>query len=400
MRRTKLAILATHPIQYQAPWFRAMAMHPCLEIKVFFGHRATPQEQAAAGFGVQFDWDIPLLEGYPHQFLKNVAKKPRLGGFKGIDTPEIKDIIDREHYDAWLVCGWHFKAAWQAFRACWGKKTPVMVRGDSHLHTPRHRLKRALKWPFYRWFIPKFDACLAVGKWSKEYYLHYGARPDRIFLVPHVVDENYFARESARLLPRRSELRKDWGLDDESVVFLFAGKFIDKKRPMDFVNAVARAARDDNRVTGLMVGDGPLRAACEDFVLHNNVPIRFAGFLNQSQIVRAYVAADALVLPSDGGETWGLVVDEAMSCGRPCIVSDRVGCSPDLIVAGQTGAVFPMGDIEALANLLTGFAVDRTTLSGMSASAQEMAGLSSVNVAVEGVVEALSAISRHKNDRR
>src|SRR5206468_2285855 len=97
----------------------------------------------------------------------------------------------------------------------------------------------------------------------------------------------------------------------------------------------------DARVVGLMVGDGPLRDQCESLVEDTDVPIRFTGFLNQSEIVQAYLAADALVLPSDGEETWGLVVNEAMSCGRPCIVSDCVGCGPDLVAPGTTGFVFP-----------------------------------------------------------
>jgi glycosyltransferase involved in cell wall biosynthesis len=392
MRRRRLAILTTHPIQYQVPWFRALALHSDLELEVFFGHKATAREQAAAGFGVEFDWDIPLLEGYQYRFLNNVAQEPTLGSFAGIDTPEVRDIVGREHYDAWLVCGWHFKGAWQAIRACWGTKTPVMVRGDSHLHTPRHRLKKVLKWPFYRWFIPRFDACLAVGKWSKEYYLYYGAQPSRIFLVPHVVDDYHFALESSRLLPHRAELRKHWGLSDESVVFLFSGKFINKKRPMDFVEAVAQAADRDRRVAGLMVGDGPLRAGCEQFVQKHSVPIRFAGFLNQSQMIRPYVAADALVLPSDGGETWGLVVNEAMSCGRPCILSDQVGSGPDMVEQGKTGAIFPMGDTTTLATLLNSYAADKAILKGMGASARERASQNSVDVAVKGVLEALTAV--------
>jgi glycosyltransferase involved in cell wall biosynthesis len=394
MKQVRLAILATHPIQYQVPWFRALAAHPDLHVDVFFCHQATPKEQSAAGFGVEFEWDIPLLDGYSHRFLNNVADRPSLNRFDGLDTPEVKEIIASKRYDVWLVLGWHFKSAWQAFRCCWRTKTPVMVRGDSHLHTPRRRLKRMLKWPFYRWFVPKFDACLAVGKWSKEYYLYYGAPLRRIFLVPHIVDDSFFERESARLLPRRAELRRAWGFDDESVVFMFAGKFINKKRPLDFVDAVSCSSRGNPRVAGLMVGDGPLRAECEAFVRDNNVPIHFAGFLNQSQISRSYVAADALVLPSDGGETWGLVVNEAMSCGLPCILSDQVGCGPDMIVEGKTGAIFRMGNTEALANLLLDYARDGKILGGMKDAVREMARRNSVNIAVGGVVDALVAISR------
>jgi glycosyltransferase involved in cell wall biosynthesis len=392
MSLKKLAVLTTHPIQYQAPWFRAMAAHPELDLQVFFCHRATQKEQAAAGFGVEFSWDVPLLEGYSYRFLKNVAKNPQLGRYAGLDTPEIKNIIARERYDALLVCGWHFKSAWQAIRACWRTKTPVMVRGDSHLRTLRHPLKKLMKSPLYSWFIPKLDACLAVGKWSQEYYLHYGANPERIFFVPHNVDNSYFAQESARLLPQRAELRKGWKLSDEAVVFLFAGKFIEKKRPMDFVEAVSRAARGSSKIMGLMVGDGPLRESCEVFAQQNDVPICFAGFLNQSQIIRAYVAADVLVLPSDG-ETWGLVVNEAMSCGRPCVVSNQVGSGPDMVINGKTGAIFPMGDVDSLTGILESFAADRSSLRGMGEHSLEMAERYSTKVAVDGIIKALDMVA-------
>jgi glycosyltransferase involved in cell wall biosynthesis len=389
----RLAIITTHPIQYQIPWFRALTMHPEVDLQVFFCHRATQQEQAAAGFGVNFDWDIPLLEGYSYRFLRNVAEKPSIHTFAGLDTPEIAEIIEKERFDAVIVNGWNFKSAWQAFRACWRTGTPLMARGDSHLYTSRSSVKKISKWPFYRWFIPKLDACLAVGKWSREYYLHYGAREERVFFVPHVIDDNFFDRESGRLLPLRSELRREWKLEEGDTVFLFAGKFIQKKRPMDFVRAIQGARNSGAQAMGLMIGDGPLRAQCESYVQEHHLPVRFAGFLNQSQIARAYVAADALVLASDGGETWGLVVNEAMACGRPCFVSDQVGSGPDLIVKGETGAIFPMGNIEALAELLALSAADLSRLKEMGKRAKEMARKHSTQAAVEGVVQAISAVS-------
>src|SRR5205807_937386 len=141
-------------------------------------------------------------------------------------------------------------------------------------------------------------------------------------------------------------------LDEAATVLLFAGKFVEKKRPLDFINATAMANKNGTRIMGLMVGDGPLRQACEDDVKRTDVPIRFAGFLNQSRMPMAYAAADALVLPSDGGETWGVVVNEAMASGKPCFVSDAVCCAPDMIVPGKTGEVFPVGDVAALSSLL------------------------------------------------
>jgi glycosyltransferase involved in cell wall biosynthesis len=392
MRQQRLIILSTHPIQYHSPWFRVLANHPEIDLEVWFCHKATPTEQAAAGFGVEFDWDRSLLDGYSHRFLRNVASNPGVNSYAGLDTPELQELIRSEKPDALIVNGWHYKSAWQAMRACWRESVPVMARSDSNLRTRRNAAKRALKWPYYRWFIPKLDACLAVGTWSRDYFLHYGARAESIFTVPHVVDAEYFQSEVERLRSKRDEVRAKWNLRRESVVFLFAGKFIAKKRPMEFVKAVELAAKENNFIAGLMVGDGPLRQSCEEYVSTNHLPLRFTGFLNQSEIVRAYVAADALVLPSDGGETWGLVVNEAMTCGLPCFVSDHVGCSSDMIVAKQTGAVFPLGDYQRLANCLTEFAGDDIQRKTMSKRAKERVSSYSSTTALAGTLEALDSL--------
>jgi glycosyltransferase involved in cell wall biosynthesis len=369
-----------------------MASRPELDLRVYYCHQATPREQAGAGFGVEFDWDVPLLEGYAYSFLKNVADSPGHGRFGGFDTPEITEIIRRREYDAVVVNGWHYKSAWQAIWACWQSKVKVMVRGDSHLHTPRGIARRAVKSFMYRRFIPRFDACLAAGQWSREYFLHYGTRPDRVFLVPHAVDSRRFQTEVECLEPRRPELRKENNLDENAIVFMFSGKFIPKKRPMDFVYAIEVAVRHNPRIQGLMVGDGPLRASCEDLVRERGAPIRFTGFLNQSQITKAYVASDALVLPSDGEETWGLVVNEAMACARPCIVSDRVGCGPDLVIPQETGSIFPLGDVAALANSMLELAGNPERMISMGLEAQSRLRSYSVETAVDGIIQSLAAI--------
>lgn len=390
----RLAVVTTHPIQYHSAWFRSLAAHPSIDLEVLFCHKATSREQAEAGFGVEFDWDVSLVDGYPHRFLRNQSGNPTISTFGGLDTPEIAQVIKQEGFQAVLINGWHYKSAWQAMRACWKIKTPIMVRSDSHLHTRRSIFKRTAKRPFYSWFVSKLDACLPVGKWSSEYFLHYGAPPQRLFIVPHAVDTNYFKSESERLTPQRQTLRAQWGLYDSAVVFLFAGKFIEKKRPLDFVQAVSEAAKTNSQVAGLMVGDGRLRGACEDLVRSNNVPIKFAGFLNQSQMSTAYVIADALILPSDGGETWGLVVNEAMACGVPCFVSDKVGCGPDLIIRDQTGAVYPLGDTKALGQILSQFAGNRNQRARMREEAGTHSHKYRVSVAVERTVQAVEATAR------
>jgi glycosyltransferase involved in cell wall biosynthesis len=128
-------------------------------------------------------------------------------------------------------------------------------------------------------------------------------------------------------------------------------------------------------------------------ITKDKLPVKFAGFLNQSRMASAYVAADALVLPSDGGETWGLVVNEAMACGLPCFVSDRVGCGPDMILPGETGAVFPLGDCEALARLLTQFAADQERMKRMGENSRRQANQYTLSVATERLLHALEVVT-------
>src|SRR5258708_2766347 len=152
----RLGILASHPIQYHAPWFRALAKE--LDLEVFFAHRPSAQEQGI-GFGGAFQWDVDLLSGYQHRFLENKARDPGVNHFFGCDTSQIRDVIcgspdngepitdnaRRSPFDAFIVCGWNLKCYWQAIRACRRNKIPILVRGDSQLDPMQSFLWRAVK---------------------------------------------------------------------------------------------------------------------------------------------------------------------------------------------------------------------------------------------------------------
>jgi glycosyltransferase involved in cell wall biosynthesis len=248
-----------------------------------------------------------------------------------------------------------------------------------------------VKEPVYRWFVPRFDGYLVVGARARNYLLHYGARPDRCFDVPHAVDNAFFASRAEEARHDRSEHRARFGLPDESVVFLFVGKLADDKNPEGFVRAVASAAARCTGVWGLVIGDGPLRAETERVAESLGAPVRFAGFQNQSQMGAAYAVGDVLVVTSRH-ETWGLVVNEAMACGLPALVSRGVGCAEDLILSGDTGEVFDVDDGERLASLIARLAADREERQRMSARAVEHVGRFDVSVAAASTVEAVHRV--------
>ena len=438
----RLGILASHPIQYQAPWFRALAKQ--VDLDVFFASRPDAAEQGA-GFGKSFTWDVDLLSGYRHVFLENKSENPSVNHFFGCDTPEIAEIIraggqpparqsgygggarsevrGQIRFGAFIVTGWSLKSYWQAIRACRRQGIPVLVRCDSQLHTPRSSPGRALKQLTHRLALRQFDGFLSVGRRNREYLLHYGVPAEKIFRVPHFVDNERFARQADAIRGQRSEIRSQWRIPEDAFCVLFCGKSIPKKRPMDLVKAAESLVTRHSslKVHLLFAGSGELgaqlRANCNvvfdaetnqrsavtgqkspgEPITDNQKPhASFAGFLNQTEIARAYVAADVLVLPSDGHETWGLAVNEAMACGLPAIVSDAVGCAPDLIEEGKTGFTFPFGNSEQLARQLETIAELKQRGHDFGPALASKLQDYSIETTVGGTMEAIETAARSK----
>lgn len=377
----RLAILASHPIQYQAPLFRELARR--LDLVVFFAHRASHADQAEAGFGVGFEWDIDMLSGYDHHFLVNVSRNPGLDQFSGCDTPSIGERLQPDGFNALLVMGWHLKSFWQGIWAAKRAGIPVMVRGDSQLDTPRGMLKRAAKSLAYPVALRAFDIALYVGVRSRRYWEHYRFPEDRLVFSPHCVDNAWFAERATQ--QAREALRAQHRIEMNSKVVLFAGKLVPFKRPLDLVLAAASLRASLHDLTVLVAGDGALAGEMSSAAAEARVKLVHLGFCNQTTMPTAYAAADALVLPSDARETWGLVANEALACGRPIIVSDACGCAPDLAQDRVAGRTFPVGNFE----LLTEAIADTMREPPSAAAIARKASQYSVEAAAEGVCSAL-----------
>lgn len=377
----------THPTQYHSPWFRALALRPELSIHVFYGFQPSAELQGK-DFGLDFEWDVPLLEGYSNSFLKNVSSRPGWG-FHDTDTPELREIIRRREFDAWVINGWTTKSEWLAIRTCWKSRIPMLVRGDSTLTDKRPIGTRIAKRLVLGTWIPRFTRYLTVGSLNEHYYEFFGADPARFVPVRHFVDNHWFASQAAIARPNRRELRESWGIHPDALVFLFAGKLMPKKEPVAAVQAVGAVFRKGHNVHLLVAGDGELRDSCERIAAAERLPVTFTGFLNQSRMPSAYAASDVLVLPSAYQETWGLVVNEAMASGLPAIVSDKVGCAPDLVSPGESGDVFPSQDIGALSDAMERYAADPLAAKRQGANAFKRIGEYSLEAATENTVRAI-----------
>lgn len=375
----RLGFLVSHPIQYYAPIFRELARE--CDLTVLFAHRQTGEGQASAGFGVAFEWDVDLLAGYRSRFLDNVARRPSTDHFGGCDTPGVAQEIADGRFDAFVVPGWGLRSYLQAVRACRKARVPVLVRGDSQLPGKRSVAVRLAKALVYRRMMRRFDGYLYVGKRSRAYFEHYGAAPSRLFFAPHCVDNDAFGRAA-----------RARGSSDGRSRLLFAGKLLKRKRPLDLIRAAALLQGRGGKVEVSFAGSGELQAELERAAKEAGLAAVFHGFVNQSAMPAIYAAADVLVLPSDAAETWGLVVNEAMACGLPAVVSDAVGCGPDLIEEGATGAVFPLGDVAQLAD-----SIGRTLAldpAGSREAIRARIALYSPNRAAQGILHAAAVLRR------
>lgn len=396
-RPMKVGILTSHPIQYQVPWFRALAARDDIDLTVFFCFLPT-KEQQGVGFNVEFEWDIPLLDGYDYQVLENVSPNPGSETFGGCDTPSIREFVKDGGFDAFIVNGWVVKSCVQLLVACRRYGVPCIVRGESNNLRPRGWHKRLI----HRILLSQYAACLYIGTASRNFYLQNGVKAERLFFAPYCVENDRFRDFAERYGDDRATYRQQWGVTDDRPVFLFCGKFIDKKRPLDIMAATAALRRDrpDARFHILMVGSGDLFDEAQAFAQREQLPVTFCGFLNQSQIAQAYIAADVQILPSDNGETWGLVVNEGMVFGLPAIVSDQVGCHLNLVTPHETGDVYPMGDVDALAAAMARYIDDPAAIRKEGDRARDRIQDYDYDTVVSGTMAALEYVLAGKKSRK
>ena len=333
----KLAIIITHPIQYYAPVFKLLHEREQIEIKVYYTWGEKALNKYDPGFHKVIAWDIPLLEGYPYEWVKNTADEPGSHHYKGIVNPELIQTITAWQPDALLVYGWGYQSHLQVLRY-FKNKIPVIFRGDSTLLDEKNRVKSILKTFFLKWVYRNVDYALYVGNNNKAYFKKYGLKENQLRFAPHAIDNSRFAaydRGKAKLL------RQKFGISSSDILMVFAGKLEDKKAPLKLLEAFA--GLQINNAHLLFVGNGPLEASIKNEAL--NFPnIHFMDFQNQSIMPEIYGAGDLFCLPSKGpGETWGLAVNEAMACEKAILVSNKVGCAADLVKPGINGEIFDFG---------------------------------------------------------
>ena len=383
---TDLAVIETHPIQYHAPVYREIQQHHGLSVTAIYGSDFSVAGYKDEEFGTTFAWDTDLLSGYEHRFLSRVDN----GGARTAEqasTRGLRDAITEIAPRAILLTGYNPRFYRNAFRVAARMQVPLLLRAETTDHArKRSFLKRFIRDNALRYVYNRCDQLLYVGEHSRAHFERLGMNADKLIFSPYCVDTSVFATTDVDRDEMRANKRAELAIEPNDVVILFSGKLVERKDPLRIIEAARHLTRGARPVV-VFLGSGELKHNLEIAAsIDPPVAVRFTGFKNQRAISAYYHAADCLVLPSVRDETWGLVVNEALAHGLPCVVSDAVGCAPDLIQDG-TGAVFEAGNTDDLA-----VALDRTlpllNNAAVRSRCREAVNAYSIQNAARGIAEA------------
>jgi glycosyltransferase involved in cell wall biosynthesis len=342
MKPVRVAHLVSHPIQYFAPLYREISRREEVDLTVYFYSDASLREYHDEGFGRPVRWDVDLSGGYRSVIVGSARGRTLSGRARRVPQWDVVREVFRGDYEVVWAHGYAYATTWASFVAARATGKAFLLREEQTLLPDRPWWKKALKYPVLRALIGG-SAALTIGEHNRRYVEHYGAV--RTFAAPYCVDNDALRRAGAELAPRRDEIRHELGVVGDDPVVLFAGKLVPAKDPQTLLEAYVQVK---DRAWLVFVGDGELRAGLTREASNRGLDrVLFTGFLNQSELPRAYAASDVFVLPSRA-EPWGLVVNEALNFRLPVIVSDAVGCAPDLAVAGRNGEVFSAGSVSDL----------------------------------------------------
>jgi glycosyltransferase involved in cell wall biosynthesis len=381
----------SHPIQYVSPLLREWATKVKLQVYYYSGKNATKFDK---GFGQKVQWDIPLLEGYESDFLKNSSSAMSMSTkFTDAINFDVFKVLRKAEPDIVIVNGWAYMSDWFVFLAAklFGHK--VWMRAEMPWNQEMLKptsVKKSIKFWFFKYILFKYfiDRFLYIGSQNKLYYLNHGVSENKLIFSPYAVENERFAAQKS---PDKLSCRLQYGISTDQFVVLYSGKLIDKKKPLDLLRAF-QLIENRNAVL-FFLGDGPLRGEIEEEVKKHQIEnVIISGFINQSEIGKIYNMADVFVMCSGIGETWGLSVNEAMNFGLPVIVSDTCGSAHDLVMDGKNGFVFKEGDVLELKTQLEELINDKSLRESFGQQSSKKIKEYSHQITVQNILEAMASL--------
>jgi glycosyltransferase involved in cell wall biosynthesis len=349
----KLLILESHPVQYHAPVYRELArLHPG-QIHVVYASDCSVRGHRDPGFGRNLSWDVPLLDGYDYTVLHAERGEP-LRGLRSLHGRGIPALLRSINPSAVLFSNFAYEFEWVAYVWCLLLGIPMWLRTETQDDAfVRRRSKTLARAVIYRLLYAPIARFFCIGELNRRHYLVHGVPERKLAYSRYCAPDRFRDWSTEEKHWRRTALRGRLGFSATDCVVGFFGKLTPKKNPVLLLDAWRKLPESVQKTTKvLVVGDGEMRLALEAMAQAMECPVVFAGFINQSELADYYLAADIVVLPSQQmGETWGLVVNEALLAGCSVVISEAVGCGVEFAHLAQI-RIIRVGESSQLAEAL------------------------------------------------
>jgi glycosyltransferase involved in cell wall biosynthesis len=343
MRKKRLTIVQNRPTQFDAPLYGLIHSRGHVDLSVHYTE--------AAPFGNSgVDRELSTPPQWDH--LSGVTYPAR----HSPSTLTLWRRVAREKPDYVVVCGWYPRSHLVVALLLRIMGFSVGVRSDNTLeHTNLRGTRGRIKRLVTGLVLSTYKSWHPVGSLARAYVEELGFLKRPVFYFPYAVDVEWFGANAKSYRSRLADARAAIGLSLTDYVVVGVMKWVEREDPLVLVDAVLEAAKTEPCVKLLLVGDGPLRPAIEGRARQAPHHIVKPGYVSYSQLPSCYAIADLFVHPARS-EPYGVSVQEAMACGLPALVSDRVGAGAEFVEAGLTGDSFPAGDVHRLAGLLVEWA--------------------------------------------
>ena len=352
----KLGVVFTHPTQHHGPLWRKLSEQPGLSLKVLY----LSDENQGSGDSLLGEsakaWDVDLLSGYSYEYLKDLSAKVPAKQSKTVISPGLVSQLTKQSFDAVFMQSFVNYSYRLTALLCKLRGIPLIMQNDaSMMSDARYSRARLIAMAFlYPWMNNLADYWLSCGDHNEIHLRHYGVADEKIVRGCHPIDGDRFTQTVAAHPQEVQQIRQELGWDDNTILYGFMGKYIERKNPFEFIDAIAQAHQRDPRVRGVMFGGGDLEPAINQRIAElNNAEVINYGFVNQSKIPLYFAALDVFVV-SSWIDPHPLVVSEAMTVGTPPILSDRCGNwgYSDTVRHRDNGLVYTCGKPAALAEAI------------------------------------------------
>lgn len=341
MEKKKLAIVTTHPIQYQVPLFKKITYLNKFKVDVYFASKqGLSSKYIDKDFKKKINWNINLTSGYKHFFSK--GNNYRINNFF-LSFKNLRENLFKKKYDAILLLGWNKILYLKSFILARIYNTPIILRVETNNKNNVNFFKKIVKKLILNFFFRYIDYFLYIGKFNREFFLELGVDKKKLFAAPYSVDNSFFAN--------KKDLKNIVNKKFKKKIILFVGKFISRKNGNEFLN-LAFLFRNLREYKFVMIGEGEEKKEYFEYIKKNKLTnIKILGFKNQRELRGIYRKAFLLIVPSSY-ETWGLVINEAMASDLPVICTINCSGSRDLIKNGINGFTYNLNDINFLKNTI------------------------------------------------